>query len=57
MKIFPLILLLVSGGVLPVCLAEDITTLDGVKYENVRDVSAKHKGLYFVTGTEGSSRA
>jgi hypothetical protein len=36
------------------CPAEDITTLDGKKYENVRDVSVKPDGLFFVVITEGS---
>lgn len=36
------------------CPAEDITTLDGKKYENVRDVSVKPDGLFFVATTEGS---
>lgn len=31
--------------------AEDITTLDGQKYEDVRDVSLKPTGLFFVVGT------
>jgi hypothetical protein len=31
--------------------AEDITTLDGQKYEEVRDVSLKPDGLFFVTTT------
>jgi hypothetical protein len=30
--------------------AEDITTLNGKKYENVQDVAAKHNGLFFVYG-------
>jgi hypothetical protein len=34
--------------------ADDITTLDGQKYQNVRDASLKPKGLFFVTG-EGTS--
>jgi hypothetical protein len=34
--------------------AEDITTLDGQKYENVRDVSLKPNGLFFVVGTGDS---
>src|SRR5260370_21022229 len=34
--------------------AEDITTLDGHKYENVRDVALKHNGLFFVTGSGDS---
>jgi len=36
------------------CLAEDITTLDGKKYEDVRDVTVKPDGLFFVVTTEGS---
>jgi hypothetical protein len=32
-------------------LAEDIITLDGQKYEDVRDVALKHNGLFFVTGS------
>ena len=31
--------------------AESITTLDGQKYEDVRSVALKSKGLFFVTGT------
>jgi len=31
--------------------AEDITTLDGQKYENVRDISLRPNGLFFVVGT------
>jgi hypothetical protein len=30
--------------------ADDITTVDGQKYENVRDVSLKPNGLFFVVG-------
>jgi hypothetical protein len=30
--------------------ADDITTLDGQKYEDVRDVALKQNGLFFVTG-------
>ncbi|HVU28744.1 MAG TPA: hypothetical protein VHG71_13575 [Verrucomicrobiae bacterium] len=52
-----------SKSVLPlviVCLAtnclfaDEITTLDGQKYEDVKDVSLKPNGLFFVTG-EGDS--
>ena len=39
---------------LTACLAEDITTLDGQKYEDVRDVALKPGGLFFVTGTGDS---
>ena len=34
--------------------ADDISTLDGQKYQNVRSVSLKPKGLFFVVG-DGSS--
>lgn len=34
--------------------AEDITTLDGQKYTDVRDVSLKPGGLFFVVGTGDS---
>ncbi|HXB59001.1 MAG TPA: hypothetical protein VNU95_05535 [Candidatus Acidoferrales bacterium] len=37
-------------------LADDITTLDGQKYENVRDVVLKLNGLFFVTGAGDSVR-
>jgi hypothetical protein len=37
-------------------LAEDITTLDGQKYENVQDVAVKHNGLFFVTGSGSSMK-
>jgi hypothetical protein len=36
------------------CLADDITTLDGNKYENIRDVNVKPPGLFFVVGTGDS---
>jgi hypothetical protein len=36
------------------CLAEDITTLDGHKYQDVRDVALKHDGLFFVIGAGDS---
>jgi hypothetical protein len=36
--------------------AEDITILDGQTYEDVRDVSLKPKGLFFVAGSGGSMR-
>jgi hypothetical protein len=34
-----------------ICFAEDITTLDGHKYENVKDVALKRNGLFFVYGS------
>ena len=36
------------------CPAKDITTLDGKKYEDVKDVSVKPDGLFFVVTAEGS---
>lgn len=36
--------------------ADDITTLDGQTYTDVRDVSLKQKGLFFVTGQGDSMR-
>ena len=39
------------GAGLGLGLADDITTLDGQKYVDVRDVALKHKGLFFVTGS------
>ena len=36
--------------------AADITTLDGQKYENVRDVMLKPDGLFFVVGTGDSMK-
>jgi hypothetical protein len=36
--------------------ADDITTLDGQKYENVTDVTLKPNGLFFVTTSGGSMK-
>jgi hypothetical protein len=36
--------------------ADDITTLDGQKYENVRDLSLKPNGLFFVIGSGDSMK-
>ena len=36
--------------------ADEITTLDGHTYYDVRDVSLKQKGLFFVTGTGDSAQ-
>jgi hypothetical protein len=36
------------------CRAEDIVTLDGQKYENIRDLRAKPDSIYFVVSLEGS---
>lgn len=43
-------ILATAGGVLLPTLAEDITTLDGHTYADVRDVAVKHNGLFFVAG-------
>ena len=36
------------------CPAEDITTLDGHKYENVTGLTVKPDGIFFIVNTEGS---
>jgi hypothetical protein len=46
--------IIVFGCALTACLAEDITTLDGQKYPDVRDVALKNDGLFFVTGAGDS---
>jgi hypothetical protein len=51
MKTSYLFRLVIFGCVISLCSAEDITTLDGQKYEDVRDVTIKHDGLFFVTGS------
>jgi len=33
------------------CRADDLTTLDGKTYENIRSISLKPNGLFFVTGS------
>jgi hypothetical protein len=43
--------LFIFGCIISLCSAEDITTLDGQKYEDVRDVTLKHNGLFFVSGS------
>jgi hypothetical protein len=50
MKIKFFLTLALTGLLGGLCFAEDITTLDGKKYENVGYVSAKPNGLYFVHG-------
>ena len=54
MKSKLLSVLLLVGGLMSPCVAEDITTLDGQTYANVQDVTAKHKGLFFVAGSGAS---
>jgi len=46
--------MIIAGLAGMACLAEDITTLDGKKYEDVKDVSVKPDGLFFVVSMEGS---
>lgn len=36
--------------------ADDISTLDGQTYQNIRDITVKANGLYFVIGEEDSMR-
>jgi hypothetical protein len=50
------ILLVIAGWPAICATADDITTLDGQKYENVRDVKLKPGGLFFVAGTGDSMR-
>lgn len=47
-------LILVVWGTMMTCLADDITTLDGHEYLNVKDVTLKRNGLFFVYGPEDS---
>jgi hypothetical protein len=56
MKIKYLLNLVVVCCVINLSSAEDITTLDGHKYEDVRDVALKHNGLFFVTGSGDSMK-
>ena len=49
-----LLCLCAAGAIAGRLWADDISTLDGQKYQNVRSVTLKPKGLYFVVG-EGSS--
>jgi hypothetical protein len=51
MKTGYLLRLVIFGCIISLCSAEDITTLDGQKYEDVRDVTLKHNGLFFVSGS------
>jgi hypothetical protein len=56
MKANPLLIVIAFCCTLTTCLAEDITTLDGHKYEDVKDVAVKHNGLFFVTGSGTSMK-
>jgi hypothetical protein len=50
MKLKYLLTLIAACLLLP-ALAEDITTLDGQTYTDVRDIALKQKGLFFVAGS------
>ena len=54
MKANRIMALAVIGLAAGLAVADDITTLDGNKYENVRDVSVKPAGLFFVVGAGDS---
>src|SRR5690242_13658991 len=56
MKLKLLLSLVVAGSVLSRVSAEDITTLDGHTYADVRDISLKPGGLFFVTGSGTSMK-
>src|SRR5215469_6577526 len=49
-------LLVVAVFLLSRAAADEITTLDGQKYENVKDVMLKKNGLFFVSGTGSSMK-
>ena len=51
-KLFYVILITSVAGMN--CPAEDITTLDGQKYENVRDLKVRPDSIFFLVDTEGS---
>ena len=48
--------LAVVGVVLSQAAAEDITTLDGHTYTDVRDIALKPGGLFFVTGSDANMK-
>jgi hypothetical protein len=54
MKIKHLLTLLVLCSAINRASADDITTLDGTKYENVSSVALQANGLYFITGSGDS---
>jgi hypothetical protein len=56
MKLKYLLSLVIVGLTLNQAAAEDITTLDGQTYTEVRDVALKPGGLFFVTGTDSNIR-
>jgi hypothetical protein len=54
MKAFYLLIVALLAVTAGSSLADDITTLDGKQYQDVRDVVAKHNGLFFVSGSGNS---
>src|ERR1700685_3409431 len=56
MRMKYLLSLAVIGCAINFSPAEDITTLDGQKYEDVRDVALKQNGFFFVTGNADSMK-
>jgi hypothetical protein len=56
MKLKSFLALAASCLLVGASLAEDISTLDGQKYRDVRDVTVKANGLYFVVGEGDSMR-
>lgn len=48
--------IVVAGFLADPCLADDITTLDGQTFQDIRDISAKPKGLFFVVGDGDSMK-
>ncbi len=51
MKANSIFLIIAFCSALTLCFADDIATLDGHKYENVKDVALKRNGLFFVYGS------
>ena len=49
-----ILLVLALAWCVTTSLAKDIATLDGHTYENVKDISLKHDGLFFVYGSVDS---
>ena len=54
MKLFPIMAVVCFPA--SILLAEDISTLDGQSYQNVRNVAVKATGLYFIVGEGDSMR-
>ena len=54
LSLFVLWTILGSGVILGICLADDLTTTNGKKFENVRDIKYYPDGVLFSYGSEGS---